>query len=145
MGYPSAEEGAAILRRFKSENPLDSLEAVATGEEIVDAQNSYHSVLVDDCILDYIVRIAEQTRRDGDVVLGVSPRGTQALLRASQVKAILQGRDYVTPDDVKAMVKPVFGHRIILRAGSRVKKGQSYEVLDRILSNTEVPAEKIEK
>lgn len=145
MGYPSTEDGVAILKRFKSENPLDTLKPVATAAEIVDAQNSYYKVRVDDCVLDYIVRIAEQTRHDSDVVLGISPRGTQALARAVQVKAILSGRDYVTPDDVKAMVKPVFGHRIILRAGSRVKKGQNYEILDRILSNIEVPTEKIDK
>jgi len=145
MGYPNAEDGVAILKRFKSENPLDSLEPVATAADIVDAQNSYHNVRVDDSVLDYIVRIAEETRNNVDITLGISPRGTQALLRAVQVKAILSGRDYATPDDVKAMVKPVFGHRIILKSSSRVKKNMNMEILDRILTNVEVPTEKIEQ
>lgn len=144
MGYPERDDAAAILRRFKSGNPLDTLQPVAKAADIVDAQNSYHAVRVDDCVLDYIVRIAEETRGNTDIVLGISPRGTQALLRAVQVKAILCGRDYVTPDDVKAMVKPVFGHRIILKNSARLKKGQNFEILDRILTNVEVPTEKIE-
>ena len=143
MGYPETADGVAILKRFKSENPLDLLEPVATAQDIVDAQNSYHAVRVDDCILDYIVRIAEETRTNGDIILGISPRGTQALLRAVQVKAILSGRDYATPDDVKAMVKPVFGHRIILKNSARLKKGQNFEILDRILTNVAVPTETI--
>lgn len=143
MGYPSTEDGVAILKRFKSENPLDTIEPVASAEEIVDAQNSYTAVRVSDAVLDYIIRIAEATRSHGEVVLGVSPRGTQALLRCAQVKAILSGRDFVTPDDVKAMVKPVFGHRIILRSSSRLKKGQNFEVLDMVLRTVPVPAEEV--
>ncbi len=144
MGYPSGEDGVAILKRFKSENPLDTLEPVAAAAEIVDAQNSYSACRVDDSVLDYIVRIADETRNNNDITLGISPRGTQALLKAVQVKAILAGRDYATPDDVKAMVKPVFGHRIILKSSSRIRKGQNFEVLDRILTNIEVPTENIE-
>ena len=90
------------------------------------------------------MRIADETRNNNDITLGISPRGTQALLKAVQVKAILSGRDYATPDDVKAMVKPVFGHRIILKSSSRIRKGQNFEVLDRILQNIEVPTENIE-
>ena len=144
MGYPTAADGAAILKRFKSSNPLDTLEPVATAAEIVDAQNSYSDCRVDDSVLDYIVRIAEETRNNNDIVLGISPRGTQALLKAVQVKAILAGRDYATPDDVKAMVKPVFGHRIILKSAARVRKNQNFEILDRILQNIEVPTEKLD-
>ncbi|MBQ3878838.1 MAG: magnesium chelatase, partial [Oscillospiraceae bacterium] len=120
------------------------LEPVATAAEIVDAQNSYSDCRVDDSVLDYIVRIAEETRNNNDIVLGISPRGTQALLKAVQVKAILAGRDYATPDDVKAMVKPVFGHRIILKSAARVRKNQNFEILDRILQNIEVPTEKLD-
>ena len=96
-------------------------------------------------MLAYIVQIAEETRRHTDVVLGVSPRGTQALLKTAQVHAILAGRDFITPDDVKAMVGPVFGHRIILKSSARVKKGLNFEILDAILSRVAVPTEDLDR
>ena len=79
MGYPTADEGAAILRRFQSDNPLDTIEPVATAAQIVDAQKSFTRVFVSDDIMQYIIRIAEETRTHQDIILGVSPRGTQAL------------------------------------------------------------------
>lgn len=144
MGYPSPAEGIDILSRFKSENPLDSITAVATADEIIGAANSYSIVHVSESVLGYIIKIAEETRIHPDVALGVSPRGTQALLKTVQVRAILEGRDYVTPDDVKAMVPPVFGHRLLLKGSSRVKKGKNMEVLDYILSRVDVPTEELE-
>ena len=143
MGYPTADEGAAILRRFQSDNPLDSIEPVATAAQIVDAQKSFTRVFVSDDIMHYIIRIAEETRTHQDIILGVSPRGTQALLRASQVCAILRGRDFVTPDDIREMVPSVFGHRIILKSSARIKKNQNLAVLSAILSSVPVPTEDI--
>ena len=143
MGYPSTADGVTILTRFKSENPLDDVQPVATGAELIDAQKSYTSVHVSDSVLDYIVRLTEATRKHPEIVLGVSPRGSQALLRAVQMYAVLAGRDYVTPDDVKAMVKYVFAHRIILKAASRVIKGKVFEVLSNILLDVDVPTEEI--
>ena len=107
MGYPSMEDGVSILSRFKAENPLDAIQPVASAADIIDAQQSYTAVHVAHSMLAYMVQIAEETRRHSDIVLGVSPRGTQALLKTVQVRAILSGRDFVTPDDVKAMVGPV--------------------------------------
>jgi len=141
MGYPSASEGIDILKRFKTASPLDEIKSVATAAEIVDAQKSYSSVHVSDAIYDYIIRLAEATRTNSEVTLGVSPRGTQSLLKAVQVTAILEGREYVTPDDVKKMIKPVFGHRIILKSSSRLKKGRNIEVLEQIMANTPAPTE----
>lgn len=143
MGYPTTEDGVAILKRFKTENPLDGIGAVATAEQIIDVQNSYSKTYVSDEIMEYIVKIAEETRKHPDIILGVSPRGTQALLKACQVCAILRGRDYVTPDDVKEMVPSVFGHRIILKSAARIKKNQNLVVLDLILSMVPVPTEEI--
>jgi len=145
MGYPSTDEGVSILKRFKNENPLDAISAVATAADITDAQASYTAVTVSDDILSYMIRLAEATRKHSEVVLGVSPRGTQALLKACQVAAILAGRDYVSPDDVKKMVKPVFGHRIILSGNSRLKKNQNMLILDQIMNEVEVPTEEIKK
>lgn len=143
MGYPTTEEGTEILRRFKNNDPLAEIGSVVTAEQIVNAQKSYTQVIVSDDILTYIIKIAEATRNHPDVVLGVSPRGTQALLKAAQVAAIMNGRDFVTPDDIKYVVKPVFGHRIILKNSARVKKNQNLAVLEQILNSVPVPAEQI--
>lgn len=145
MGYPSTEDGANILARFQAENPLDTIEPVASASDLIDAQRSFTTVHVARSMLAYIVQIAEETRRHTDVVLGVSPRGTQALLKTAQVHAILAGRDFITPDDVKAMVGPVFGHRIILKSSARVKKGLNFEILDAILSRVAVPTEDLDR
>ena len=144
MGYPSTEDGVSILSRFKSENPLDAMGPVATAADIIAAQQTYTAVHVSQGMLTYIVQIAEETRRHPDIILGVSPRGTQALLKTVQVHAILAGRDFVTPDDVKAMIRPVFGHRIMLKNSARVKKGMNFEILDFILSRVTVPTEDLE-
>ena len=145
MGYPSSEDGVQILSRFKSENPLDAIEPVASAADVIDAQRSYTAVHIARSMLEYIVQIAEETRRHPDVVLGVSPRGTQALLKTVQVHAILAGRDFVTPDDVKAIAGPVFGHRIMLKSGARVKKGMNLEILEGILSRVAVPTEDLDR
>jgi MoxR-like ATPase len=91
-------------------------------------------------VLLYLLQLVERTRVRDDVLIGVSPRGSQALLRASQVHAILRGRSFVTPDDIKAMAKPVLGHRLVLRALGR---GQEHagKIIDEILQGLEVPAE----
>jgi MoxR-like ATPase len=141
MGYPTNEEGLALLKRFKKEDPLATLQAVAGASEIEAAQQTYASVAVHDDVLRYMLRLVERTREREDVAIGVSPRGSQALLRASQVHAVLQGRDYVSPDDVKAMAKPVMGHRLSLRGMARGAQGQAERIVDEILKGTEVPTE----
>ncbi|MHA6484058.1 AAA family ATPase [Paenibacillus sp. strain BS8-2] len=141
MGYPTNEEGLALLKRFKSEDPLASLEAVAGATEIEAAQKRYVSVTVHDDVLQYLLQLVERSRDREDVAIGVSPRGSQALLRASQVYAILQGRDYVSPDDVKAMAKPIMAHRLSLRGMARGSQGEAERIIDNIIKGTEVPTE----
>jgi MoxR-like ATPase len=140
MGYPSQEEGLSLLKRFKESNPLDDLQSIAGSYEIGEAQAAYSAVKADDDVLLYLLQLVERTRVRDDVLIGVSPRGSQALLRASQVHAILRGRSFVTPDDIKAMAKPVLGHRLVLRALGR---GQEHagKIIDEILQGLEVPAE----
>ncbi|WP_265446767.1 AAA family ATPase [Acetivibrio straminisolvens] len=140
MGYPKTQESVEILKRFKEENPLDKIEPVASEKEIIDAQKSYSKVYVSDDILKYIVDIAEKTRNHKDVIIGVSPRGSQALLKAVQVYAILKGRGYVEPDDVKAMAKPVLCHRLVLK-NAIMAKGQAEIIIDQILNEAVVPSE----
>lgn len=141
MGYPSSEEGLSLLKRFKSEDPLARLESVAGASQIEAAQQAYSSVAVHDDVLRYLLQLVERSRGREDVAIGVSPRGSQALLRASQVHAILHGRDYVSPDDVKAMAKPVMCHRLSLRGLARGAQGEAERIVDDILKGTEVPTE----
>ncbi|MGO4344132.1 AAA family ATPase [Paenibacillus sp. MCAF9] len=140
MGYPTTEEGLQLLKRFKDHDPLAELEPVAGIDVIQKAQQAYSSVKVNDDILQYLLQIVEQTRRREEVSVGVSPRGSQALLRASQVHAILRGRDFVTPDDIKAMAKPVLSHRLAIRGMHRTAN-QAESIIDDIIRLTAVPAE----
>lgn len=141
MGYPSTDEGMEVLRRFKSKQPLEEIDKVASWEEILEAKHSYSRVFVSDDVLKYMMDIVEKTRKHPDLILGVSPRGSQALLKCVQVHAILKGRSYVSPDDVKAMIKPVLGHRIILKNTSRIKENYNEQILDQIVREIPVPAE----
>ncbi|KRE25107.1 AAA family ATPase [Paenibacillus sp. Soil522] len=140
MGYPTTEEGLQLLKRFKDHDPLSKLEPVAGSEVIQKAQQSYTAVKATDDVLHYLLLIVEQTRKRDEVSVGVSPRGSQALLRASQAHAILRGRDFVTPDDVKAMAKPVLSHRLAIRGMQRTAK-QADSIIDDIIRVTAVPTE----
>lgn len=141
LGYPSPEEGASILRRFKEQDPLETLEPVLSREDLLAAQGAYSVVRVSDDMLRYIVALADATRDHPDILLGVSPRGTQALLRAVQVLAILRGREYVIPDDVKQLALPVLAHRIIVRGALKLKAGMAEELLRGIMKQVTVPSE----
>lgn len=141
LGYPSKEEGIAILKRFKERNPIDEIQPVAGRNLILEAQKLYSKVYVSDDMLRYIMDVVEMTRSHEHVELGVSPRGSQALLRAVQVYAVLQGREYVIPDDVKALAKPVLGHRMVLTQMKRVGENQADAVLEDILTKVPVPSE----
>lgn len=140
MGYPTTEEGLRLLRRFKEHDPLETLAPIVTADELEEARQAYRSVNISDDVLNYLLALVERTRTREDVAIGVSPRGSQALLRASQVHAVLRGRDYVTPDDIKAMARPTLAHRLALRGIARTQ-GQAEKVLEDIIRQTEVPAE----
>ncbi|MDD5602971.1 MAG: MoxR family ATPase [Eubacteriales bacterium] len=145
MDYPDREEGLEILRRFRSRNPVTEIGKTAEPEEILQARQAYTKVHISDDIPAYIMDIADRTREHEEVLLGISPRGTQALLKAVQVHAIMQGRDFVTPDDVKYMASPVLAHRIVLKNVSRIKRGQAEKIITDIIKNTPVPAENISR
>ena len=144
LGYPSAAEGVEILKRTAAAGgSLKPGETgrTATAEEVLEAQRLCGQVRVADDLLGYIVALAEATRSHDETALGISPRGTQALLRAVQAYAALQGRDYVLPDDIKQMLLPVWSHRLVLRkrheAGSHADR-----ILTGILNGIPVPSEK---
>lgn len=141
-GYPSTVEAKEILDKFIDSNPLPKLECVSNAAEIVDAQQSFSSVKINDAIKFYIVNIVEETRKNDKVLLGVSPRGSLALMKASQVIAILKGRSFVTPDDVKYAAVPVLAHRIVLK-GRAIAGGTAAaeDIISDIIKKVEAPVE----
>ncbi|MEK5161872.1 AAA family ATPase [Paenibacillus sp. FSL R5-0527] len=141
MGYPSHGEGVAILQRFKERQPLAEIGAAASAAEVAAAQRYTRTIRVQDDLLGYIVAVTEATRKHPEVKLGASPRASAALLRASQGLALIRGRDYVTPDDIKAAAVPVLAHRLVLRQGLRSAPEQGSEVVRQALQQVEVPAE----
>lgn len=143
MGYPSAEESVNILKRFKDQQPLETLTAVAASNSLIQARQVVSKVHVSDEVLSYIVKLAEQSRADEAVVAGVSPRGCQALLKAVQVQAVLEGRAFVTPDDVKKLALPAWAHRLQLRGGVRGRSltEAAEDVIKRLLTQVPVPTE----
>jgi MoxR-like ATPase len=142
MGYPSSKEEMEVLSRAQVSAPIEELEAVISLEELIRLQEEAKLVRVDETIRSYIVDLARQTRIEPYVYLGVSPRGSIALMKASQAYAMLKGRDYVTPDDVQHLAKFVFGHRIMLRSEARYDGVTAEEITERILAKTRVPVQR---
>ena len=141
MGYPTIEEGKAILKRFINSNPIEDLKAVCSKEQLVEAGMSCREVYVSDDIMEYILNITEGTLQHPSVILGVSPRGTIALLKACQCFAALQGRGFVIPEDVQAMVPYVLVHRIILKDSLRIKSVTPQSVLIDVVHGVVAPVE----
>lgn len=142
MGYPSFEEGKKILDRFLGNDPFPHMASVAVAEEIADAQQSFSGIKVNEAVKEYVISIVEMTRKHDRIILGVSPRGSIALLKASKVFAVFKGRDFVTPDDVKYLAEHVLAHRIIVK-GHAIYSGISgaKEVIADVLRKVPVPTE----
>lgn len=143
MGYPTPKEEMEVLSRSQFTIPIDGLESVISLEELLELQKEAKNVKVDETIRSYIVDLARQTRVDPYVYLGVSPRGSIALMKSAQAYALLKGRDFVTPDDVQYLAKFVFGHRIMLRSEARYDGITSEEITERILTKTKVPVQRL--
>lgn len=118
IGYPPSEEEIQIMRRGDVFKEISELSPVISGEEIVELQELVRKVVVEDSVAIYMLQIVEKTRNHPDVELGLSPRGSQSLYVASQAWAVISGRTYVTPSDVKEMAEPVIAHRLILKSRS---------------------------
>ena len=145
MGYPSHAEEIEVLKRAERQAPIEDLTSVLSLEDLIRLQQEVKEITVDDTIKNYIVDLANRTRKDSYVYLGVSPRGSLALMKASQAYAMLQGRDYVTPDDVQYLAPFVFSHRMILRSEARYDGITPEEITDRILAKTNVPIKRLVK
>jgi len=140
MGALAREEELAVLERYMESDPLDTLEGVVTKKELEEAKLASSKVFVHKCIQEYIVDLVAKTREGDAVILGVSPRGSLALLKCAKAYAYLSGRDYCVPDDVKAVAVPVLAHRMILGYGV----SGTEEMVKRIISNTKTPTEDFE-
>lgn len=140
MGMPDRDKELGILERYMEEEPLDRLGSVLTLEELMNARKEANAIFVHRCVREYMVDIVESTRKGEQVIMGVSPRGSLALLRSVKAYAYLDGRDYVTPDDVKALAVPVLAHRIVLDFGAGGRDGAK-ALIENIVKTTAVPTE----
>jgi MoxR-like ATPase len=139
IGYPSADDEITILERFRTDNPLNDVEAVITPEMVLTVRALVRNVVVDEKIKRFMVAIAENTRKSGRIRLGMSPRATQHLLLASQTQAVFSGRNYVIPEDALATAHGVLAHRLVLSAEAKVNSLTARQVIDEILEKTPVP------
>ena len=142
LGYPSQEEESDILLRFERNVGPPSVDAVTDREELAQAQTAVTEVRVDEVVREYMVSIARETRSHAALALGASPRAVMALYKASQARAAIHDRDYVTPDDVKAMGAPVLAHRLILTSTSRLTGRSAEDVVADVLDTVPVPVER---
>jgi MoxR-like ATPase len=139
LGYPSQMDEIRVLNAQQIAHPVESIGQVTNAEEILELQRAVREVFVDDLLKQYIVALANATREHESVYLGASPRGSLALFRTSQAKALLEGRAFVTPDDVKSLAFATLGHRIILSPGAKVKGTTPADVVASCLSRVPVP------
>ena len=139
IGYLDTEHEVEMLDRFQQTSPLDALAPVTDAREIAFCQHACAAVHCDPAVKDYAVRLVRRTRQHPDVSLGASPRGSLGLFHASQAKAAVAGRDYVTPDDVKELAPLVLSHRIMLRPNAELRGVTANTVIDEVLDTEPVP------
>ncbi len=140
MGLPPREQELTILEKYMEGEPLAGIQSVLTLEELAKAKEAASRVFVHKCIQEYMVDLVEATRNEEQVLLGVSPRGSLALLRCAKTYAYLEGRGYVVPDDVKTLAIPVLAHRIVPGYGAG-SAGSAEKLIERIVSVTPIPTE----
>jgi MoxR-like ATPase len=140
IGYPERNEEISILERFQEESPLLELEAVANPTQIADLQQARKSIRISRPVREYIADIVQATRHNESLRYGASPRGSLGLMRTGQALALLRGRDYVLPDDIKHLARPVLGHRLILTEEERLRGGTAERLLQEIMARIPVPA-----
>jgi MoxR-like ATPase len=139
VGYPGEDMAREVVLRQLHHHPIEDLEPVVTAAEVVEHQQAVRRTHVDEAIVEYVVRVVQATRAHPDVVLGASPRSMVALTRAAQSRASLEGRDFVLPDDVKALAPAVLGHRLIPKAHGTVAAGTGTDVVRQVLEQVPVP------
>lgn len=139
IGYPGLMDEIQILNLQKLQHPIEQISMVATENEIKLVQELIKNVYVSDPIKKYIVELTRATREHSDVYLGVSPRGSLNLFRASQAKAAISGRDFVLPDDVKNLARFVMGHRMVVQPSARLRNLSSEQIISEVINSVSVP------
>jgi len=142
VGYPDKNYEIEMLNRLEKVHPILTIEEVISKDKIIEIQNDVKNVYVDQSIKEYIVNLGRALREDDDIYLGPSPRGLLILMKVSQGRAYILGRNYVIPDDVKELFYPVMSHRIIVKPESKIKGINEKDVLERVLLKVEVPIDK---
>jgi MoxR-like ATPase len=143
LGYPSTEGEIKMLDDQQHIHPISRVEQVVSAAELLDAQEKVKDVYIDDLVKEYIVRLVKTTRKHPDVYLGASPRGSLALYKTGQARAAVLGRDYVLPDDVKALAMVTLTHRLIISPSARIKNVDPRSVIQEILDGTPVPGARV--
>jgi MoxR-like ATPase len=143
LGYPEPAQEATVLQRQMLRHPLEDLQAITSANELQQLQQSVRGIHVDPQVQRYIVHIVGQTRDHPDVYLGASPRGSLALMRASQARAMLAGRDYVIPDDVKVLAVAALAHRLIMNPEARMRNATAQAVVTQVLQEVPVPGSRV--
>jgi MoxR-like ATPase len=141
IGYPDAASEREILRNFEMA-PAETVRPALAGEDILRLQTAVQGVVVEESLVDYMLAIVASTRAHESLTLGVSPRGSQALFRAVQALALVEGREYAIPDDVKRLAVPVFAHRVVVNTRTALAQRRSDlgdRIVEEILSLTDVP------
>ncbi len=139
VGYPDRDTELRILNEQPSRSRLEHLQPVMSAAELLEAQKRVLEVRVEDAIMEYVVSIAEATRREEQLALGLSPRGALALVQAGRAAALLGGRDYVVPDDVKQLVQAVVAHRLLTRAVAQDGSYGAEAILEKIVQTIPAP------
>ena len=145
LGYPSVGNEIAMLDSQQFKHPIDDLEQAVDTQSLIEAQEAIKSVHVDDKIKSYIVELMTQTRKHPEVFLGASPRGSLVMYRTAQARAAMVSRDFVTPDDIKALAPACLAHRMIVSPSARIKDVTAESVLSEILSSVPVPGASVRR
>ena len=140
LGYPDRAAERLILSGHREGEPVEKLQPVLTAEQVVELQKVVRQVRVDDSLADYLLDLIEATRDHPDIQLGVSTRAALALYRAAQAHALVNGRSYVVPDDIKSLAMPVLAHRLLVRRGKGTSGDAAEQVVESIAQSTPLPA-----
>jgi MoxR-like ATPase len=143
LGYPSAEDEITMMDSQQYVHPVEEIGQVVGVEELLEAQETVRDIYVDDLVKEYIVAVVGETRKHPDVYLGASPRGSLALYKTSQARAALLGRDYVIPDDIKALAQVTLSHRLIISPSARIKNVDPKAVVGEIIGSVPVPGARV--
>jgi MoxR-like ATPase len=139
LGYPELEDEILVLDRQQRQHPIDELDQIVSLEELLFAQKAVKEIYVAPPVRRYIVDLSRATRQHAEVYLGASPRGSLALFRTGQARAAINGRDFVLPDDIKALVPSALSHRVILGPAARLRDLNAEQILDEVLDGVAVP------